>query len=381
MRGWFVFILTVSATTTAAAQTAPPVPPNSRLTLAAHVSPLPTDRMGPFLRTGDGAILTVDGKACVRSTDEGRTWSAQQVILPESHQISNERVLVRKPNGVIVLAYMNLLERSKNYWDEAKLDFPDDINLPVYTVRSTDDGQTWETPVKVQDGYSGAMRGMTVAADGTLVLASQNIARNPARHVTTVYTSKDDGKTWQAGAYVDAAGKRHAFFDLGGHGHHDGAIEPTLIPLTDGRLWMLIRSGKDWFWETFSADSGATWTDFRRSKIEAAAAPGLLHRLADGRWLLCWNRLYPEGKSDYPRKGPPWHAVPACYHREELSIAVSGDEGQTWSAPQIVARHNREGGWVSYPYLFEVQPGTIWLTTMQGGLRAQLHVGDFFPAK
>lgn len=376
MRGMVINLFVFLAATVGFAQESKPA--NHGLTLAPHVESLPTNAMGPFIRCGDGSILTVDGTGYVRSTDEGNTWSAPQSILPpKGNQISNERALLRKKNGVIVSAYMNLAVRSKTFWDGATQDFPADVFLPVYTVRSTDDGKTWELPVKVQDGYCGAERALVEAADGTLVLASQNIVRNPARHVTTVYTSKDDGQSWQAGAYVDADGKRHDYFDLGGHGHHDGAIEPTLIPLKDGRLWMLIRSGKDFFYETFSSDGGATWTDFRQSKIEASAAPGMLHRLADGRLLLCWNRLYPEGRTDYPRKGPPWHAVPACYHREELSIAVSSDEGKTWSVPKVVAKHNTPEKWVSYPYLFEPQPGIIWLTTMQGGLRAKFKVSDF----
>src|SRR5207244_3925411 len=103
------------------------------------------------------------------------------------------------------------------------------------------------------------------------VLAMQNIARDPARHVTTAYYSSDAGKTWKPAAYIDAEGKSHPTMDLGGHGHHDGAIEPTVELLKDGRLWMLIRTGQDWFWEAFSKDHGATWTDFRRSAIGASA--------------------------------------------------------------------------------------------------------------
>ena len=70
--------------------------------------------------------------------------------------------------------------------------------------------------------------------------------------------------------------------------------------------------------------------------------------------------------------------------REALSIAFSEDDGVTWTTPEVIAANplpegQRDGSahWVSYPYVFEVSPGRLWITTMQGGLRAQLREEDF----
>lgn len=367
----------LSATVRSAEQPAKQAEP--QLWLAPGIATLPVARMGPFVSLADGGVLTVDGTASVVSRDDGATWDKPVSIAPsDKFQISNERMLLKKRNGTIVLACMNLKTRTnKEFWDPKTHDFTPGMRLDVWSARTTDAGKTWTDVGCVQEGYAGAVRALVEARDGTIVLATQTIARNPARHVVTAYTSKNDGKSWQRSAYVDADGKRHDVFDLGGHGHHDGAIEPTVIPLQDGRLWMLIRTAKDSFWETFSADSGATWTDFRSTKIAASAAPGMLHRLADGRLLLAYNQLYPEGRTEYARKGPEWHAVPASYHREELSISFSSDEGATWSKPTVIAR--KAGAWLSYPYLFEPRPGEIWLTTMQGGLRLRFAEKDFLP--
>jgi len=62
-------------------------------------------------------------------------------------------------------------------------------------------------------------------------------------------------------------------------------------------------------------------------------------------------------------------------YREELSLAFSDDEGESWSEPVVVARH--KGKWLSYPYAFEVEPGCIWLTTMQGNVGAEFQESDF----
>lgn len=354
------------------------VDPVAEPTLAPGVEKLPSDRMGPFLKLGDGSYLTVDGTSAFTSTDGGKTWNETAAIFPKDQPflISNERALLRKKNGTIVLAFMNLATRSKQYWVKETNEFTDDIRLDVWTARSTDEGKTWTDAQCIQPGYCGAIRAMVEAADGTIVVESQNILRNPSRHMTTAYTSRDDGRTWAPSTFVGSDGEKRSYFDIGGHGHHDGAVESTIIPLTDGRIWMLIRTGHDFFWQAFSKDNGATWTDIGPTTIDASSAPGQLHRLADGRLVLFWNRLYPEGKTEYERKGMPHHKVPSSYHREELSMAFSSDDGKTWTKPTIVARSG-PGLRVSYPYLFEPTPGELWITTMQGGLRARIKTADF----
>lgn len=368
----FAPVLLLCLASTAAAQNA------ADLQLAPNVEPLPSDRMGPFIKLGDGSFLTVDGTGAFTSRDGGKTWEETAAIFPKDGEflISNERALLRKKNGVIVLAFMNLKARSKKYWVPETNEFPSDIQLDVWSVRSTDEGKTWTDATIVQSGYCGAIRAMVEAPDGTIVLESQNILRDPSRHMTTAYTSADDGKTWTPAMFDSADGKKLPYFDIGGHGHHDGAVESTLIPLTDGRIWMLIRTGHDYFWQAFSSDNGATWKDIGRTDIDASSSPGQLHRLADGRLVLLWNRLYPEGQTEYDRKGMPHHKVPASYHREELSMAFSADDGKTWSKPTAIARAPK-GKRASYPYLFEPTPGELWITTMQGGLRAKIDVEKF----
>ena len=68
--------------------------------------------------------------------------------------------------------------------------------------------------------------------------------------------------------------------DLGGHGHHDGAMEPTMVELSDGRLWMLIRTNLDRFWSAFSSDQGLSWRVIRPSDIDTSSAPAAMARLA-----------------------------------------------------------------------------------------------------
>jgi predicted neuraminidase len=190
---------------------------------------------------------------------------------------------------------------------------------------------------------------------------------NPGRHAVMTYASDDAGRTWMASNLID----------YGGIGHHDGATEATLVELKDDRLMKYIRTNWGQFWRAESTDGGHYWHTIGPSGVDASSAPGLLFRTQSGRIALFWNRALPEGQTDYPLNGGDrrWSAVPCSNHREELSLAWSDDECESWSAPIVLAR--KEGGWLSYPYAFEAEPGVIWLTTMQGNVRMRLRESDF----
>lgn len=134
-----------------------------------------------------------------------------------------------------------------------------------------------------------------------------------------------------------------------------------------------------------SSDNGKTWENIRPTDIEASSAPAMLKRLQSGRLVLVWHRRFPEGTSEYPLSGGDrqWSEVAASNHREELSIAFSEDDGYTWSDPRVIAKIDRRRKMgpplrrISYPYLFEINPGELWITTMQGGLRVKLNEEDF----
>ena len=122
---------------------------------------------------------------------------------------------------------------------------------------------------------------------------------------------------------------------------------------------------------------GLTWGEIGPSKIDASSAPGLLKRLESGRLVLVWNRYFPEGQTEFPLTGGDrqWSEVPVSNHRLELSLMFSDDDGRKWSDPVVIARIAR--GSLAYPYLFEAEPGELWITTMQGGLRVKLKEQDF----
>ena len=336
--------------------------------LASGVEELPELPMGPFVPLGDGSILTVDtASSAMVSRDEGKTWESRPIFADTAkYAVRPERALLRTPSGVIILAFSNDKEKAAWNWDEAISDSPG-ARLPTYAVRSPDDGKTWETPQKLHDDWTGAIRDMIQTRDGTIVFTSMMMQHAPGRHSVVTYSSADEGKTW----------RRSNVIDRGGIGHHAGVTEATIEQLRDGRIWMLMRTNWKTFWEAYSSDEGVTWTSIGPARIDASSAPGLLGRLQSGRLILVWNRYYPEGQTSFPLSGGDnqWSEVPVSNHRLELTIMFSDDDGKTWTDPVVIARNKK--GWIAYPYLFEARPGELWITTMQGGLRARLHEKDF----
>ena len=328
---------------------------------------LPSDLLGPFVKLASGEVLAIDSNATYVSSDGGETWSDPRPLFSEDQpiKVSNERALLRTESGVIIAAFMNLNERNWT-WQNELHDAPGAV-LPTYVMRSLDEGRTWQDVQKMHDDWSGAVRDMIETRDGRVIFTAMKMRHDPGRHSVLTYSSTDDGVTWRASNLID----------LGGRGHHGGVTEPTLTELEDGRLWMLIRTNWGEFWSAYSHDGGRFWRVLQPSGIEASSAPALLKRLESGRLMLLWNRPLPEGKDEWPLSGGDglWSDTPVSNHREELSLAFSSDEGLTWTDPVVIAR--QPGTWLAYPYAFEYEPGEIWLTTMQGGLRLRLREQDF----
>jgi hypothetical protein len=264
--------------------------------------------------------------------------------------------LLKTASGTLVLVYGDPTTR-KLSWDRKTGEPKPDQRADIWAARSTDGGRTWTERQEISamfhdvSPYCLSLIQLTEAADGTLVVPLQLRVGKSNRSILTTAISRDDGKTWLPGQSI---------LDIGGAGVHDGLLEPTLVGLRDGRVWMLIRTNLDVFYESFSKDSGLTWSEPAPTEIGSSSAPGYLLRLKSGRLLLFWNQLLPEGRTDYPRRsGRGYSERPASWHRDELSVAYSSDDGRTWSEPRIILRGE---ALASYPSAFERREGEIWLS-------------------
>ncbi len=333
-------------------------------------------KKGPFIHLADSSILAVENfSRCCISKDQGGTWIEYPIVANENEFDTSKfeittGALLRTQSGVIILPFMNHKERSEFIWDKNTHDTSNDPSYPTYAVRSLDGGKTWTDLKKLHNDWTGAIRDIIETQDGNIVFTSMMFLHNPGRNAVVTYTSKDEGKSWI----------RSNIIDLGGIGHHSGVMESTLEQLSDGRLWMLLRTNWGKFWEIYSEDEGLTWNHYNPTEIDASTAPGILSRMLSGRLVLVWNRYYPEGVTECRLIGGDanFSEVPVSFHRQELSIMFSDDNGKSWSKPVVIARTMDKKSQLAYPYIIEAKPGELWIkTSFQGNLGLKLFEKDF----
>jgi sialidase-1 len=323
--------------------------------LHALCKPLECTINGTFVQSDDGTLMAVQKNVLVTSTDGGKTWTPiSEPICPgmDLSHVGHVGQFARTKDGAIVIIYLNF-EGYKWSWDNEKQGPNPDCRLEMWCIRSTDGGKTWTDKQQLLDGYNADFMGFIQTSTGRLVATMEHLIPDLRRWVSCSFVSDDEGKTW----------KRSNWIDLGGHGHHDGAVEPTMTELSDGRLLMLIRTSLGQFWKAYSDDGGRYWRTIQPSGLDASSAPGWLTRLKSGRLVFVWNRKDSESKGEWPKtNGPgPTYEYPASNQREELSIAFSDDDGETWNKPIVVAR--QPGGQLAYPYILEREPGVLWVMT------------------
>jgi sialidase-1 len=323
---------------------------------------------GPFVKLGDGSILTIEKNMSLISKDGGKNWTKYPIFEDTARfDIRVERVLLRTKAGVIILAFANDKERANWAWQNDIADSPGAM-LPTYVIRSLDEGKTWQDLQKLHHEWTGANRDIIETKDGNIVFTSMMLRHNPGHHTVITYTSMTNGLTWI----------RSNVIDLGGVGHHSGVTESTIEQLKDGRLWMLLRTNWGVFWETYSDNEGLTWKNYKPTKIDASSAPGILKRLQSGRLILVWNRNSLEGQPPVlPRPGDGISTeVASSGNRAEFSMMFSDDDGKTWTDPVVIARITDQSKVkrLSYPRFFEPTPGEIWITTTYSGFAGYLAV-------
>ena len=120
-----------------------------------------------------------------------------------------------------------------------------------------------------------------------------------------------------------------------------GVIQPTLWQCSSGEIRMLMRSTQriGRIVASSSADGGSTWTPGRVTALPNPNSGIDAVKLRDGRVVLVYNHLT-EG-------------------RHEIHLAVSADDGETWTEPVLLESGPGE---YSYPAIMQSEDGAIHIT-------------------
>ena len=270
--------------------------------------------------TGGSSDHATADLAMRTSQDCGRTWSDDTIVIPRMGGMNVMSVsLLRLAGGEIALFY--LLKTSAE-------------DCRPMMCLSTDEAKTWSPPsccITDEVGY------YVLNNDRAVQLRSGRLILPVAWHqgpgqprddasVIMCYLSDDGGKTWRR--------SKDAFKGCGPDGRRVILQEPGVIELKDGRLMMYIRTNAASQYVCHSADGGETWSKAGPSSLASPLSPASIERIPWTNDLICvWNDH--SGVHPFPRG-----------RRTPLCLAISKDEGGTWSRSQVI--EGDPDGWYCY---------------------------------
>ena len=204
-------------------------------------------------------------------------------------------------------------------------------------VTSEDDGKTWSRPHKLgksdklgsNTNLIGPVKNKPIQLeDGSILCPSSTEHEGWRVHFEL---TKDMGKTWLVIGPIN-------------DGKEFGAIQPSILTYTDGRMQVLCRSRQSVVTQSFSNDGGKTWSKMTATGLPNPSAGTDAVTLKDGRQLLLYNHTI--------RSGP----FPSG--RNMLNVAISKD-GKDWK-PVLTLERNR--GEYSYPAVIQTFDGKVHIT-------------------
>jgi hypothetical protein len=268
------------------------------------------------VRGGDRHIGIRGRLDVVRSTDMGKTWTLKTLV--DSPWDDRNPAVGQLQDGTILVTYIV----NKGYGPHGEYLGDKAVIDGLFTMRSTDGGNTWEGPIKspISPEYGESPYGKIVQLpDGTALL---NVYYGSKPHLAAlVYRSKDDGQTWGDPSVIA-----------------ENYNETSLVVLSENQILAVMRSEVGGHLATaFSSDKGRTWSQ-PRVVTRDREHPADVILLKDGRLLLT-----------YGERNRPFG----------VRAMLSRDVGQTWGSDIIILAADAQQGDCGYPSSVEIAPGKI----------------------
>jgi len=252
-----------------------------------------------------------------RSEDEGKTWSALQVVWDDKNNVcGNPSPIVDRITGKIMLLSTWNLGDDKEH---AIINGTSKDTRRVFLLKSNDDGYNWSFPEEITkdvklSGWSwyatGPGSGIQVEGGdykGRLIVASDHIEKGTNKYYSHIIYSDDHGDSW----------------NLGGRTPKDQVNECEVVELSDNRLMLNMRNydrSQSSRQIAYSSNGGYSWDNMQYSEelIEPICQASILRFDANNKTYLLFSN--PAHKSK----------------RENMTIKVSSDDGKTWPASRTI---------------------------------------------
>ena len=258
------------------------------------------------------------------SEDNGRTWSDPITVAGTAETGGNyghgdASIVTNRDNGEIVGIMTSAGTYGHGFFAGTAAEPP-----RWKTITSRDGGLTWETPVDHTDdlfgancsnpktntwksGFSGSGAALQ-KRDGTLVSSFVNRQADNSQHFY-FFMSKDGGQSW----YVS------------GTSGTSGADEPKTLERNNGDLAISVRSsGYNYY--NYTSNDGETWHLPSQTRFTS----GISGNACDGEYMVWCSTV----------ENNPWdiafQTLPNSGSRQNVSIALSTDEGATFGTPKTL---------------------------------------------
>ena len=258
------------------------------------------------------------------SEDNGRTWSDPVTVAGTAetggdYGHGDASIVTNRDNGEIVGIMTSAGTYGHGFFAGTAAEPP-----RWKTITSRDGGLTWETPVDHtndlfgancpnpktntwKSGFSGSGAALQ-KRDGTLVSSFVNRQADNSQHFY-FFMSKDGGKSW----YVS------------GTSGTDAADEPKTLERNNGDLAISVRAS-GYNYSNYTSNDGETWHKQPRTRFTS----GISGNACDGEYMVWCSTV----------EGNPWNialqTLPNSGSRQNVSIALSTDEGETFGAPKTI---------------------------------------------
>ena len=266
--------------------------------------------------SGGGGDDSAADLALQTSADGGRTWSLVRTLVRNEGKCNVMSVsLLRLKSRELLLFYL----RKDSEADCCHL----------YVRRSRDELASLGEPVRVTvlDGYHVVNNGRVVQlSSGRLVVpaalhtgfdaSGKKVTPFVGQGVPIAYFSDDDGRTWKKDeTAIPPTNRRKLVLQENG-----------VVELTDGRLWMTMRTGHGSQYGCHSSDRGLHWTEPQPTALASPCSPATIGRCPWSGQLVCvWNDY--RGDTPSPRPTAPRFASPRAATR-----AAPGASRSSWKA-------------------------------------------------
>ena len=240
-----------------------------------------------------------------RSIDGGQTWDQQRIVYEEGGTkkitIGNPCAVVDKDTGIVWLAFCRNNDR-------------------IFITHSVDEGEIWTKPKEITEKVKEPEWGWYATGPGHGI----HLQRGKYKGRLVIPCDCGDSKGWgnwdkkgrSLVIYSDDHGKSWTHGDI----TEKGMNECEVVELADGSMLLSMRNYRGPKLRAFalSKDGGRTWSSPRHhDKVYCPTCQASIHRYS-------W------------RPNIILHSGPGGPGRENMTVRLSYDEGQTWSITKVL---------------------------------------------